>query len=179
MLDNGEYVKAAIRGDHEAFYLLMQEHKVRLYRIAYSYLKNETDALEAIQEVTYRAYIKIKKLREPQFFGTWLTRIMINYCVDEVKKRKRMIPSEMDLEKHEGIPAEGTGTSLNKIGIETALEQMDPKYQTIIRLKYFHDETITSIAETLDKPVGTVKTWLNKALKQLRRQLEREGETHA
>ena len=63
-------VVAAKQGDDEAFYMLIDENKAQLYKIAYSYMKNEVDVLEAIQETTYKAYMKIRKLREPKYFST-------------------------------------------------------------------------------------------------------------
>ena len=87
-------VKKAIKGDQEAFLALMHSYEEALYRAAISYLKNEGDALEAIQEVTYRAYRSIKTVKEPAYFKTWLIRIMMNYCQDVIKKSKREVLDE-------------------------------------------------------------------------------------
>ncbi|MEX2104755.1 MAG: sigma-70 family RNA polymerase sigma factor, partial [Bacilli bacterium] len=100
-------VHAAKNGDDDAFYRLILDNKEKMYRIAYSYFKNETDALEAIQEVTYRAYVRIKKLREPQYFNTWLIRIMINYCLDEMKKGNRFVQGEVNLENSDQLQTSG------------------------------------------------------------------------
>ncbi|UUZ92843.1 hypothetical protein LJK87_47525 [Paenibacillus sp. P25] len=88
-----ERVRAAQRGDDEAFYALVSEDKERLYRIGYAYLKNETEVLEAIQEVTCRAYMKVRKLKEPKYFHTWLIRILIHYCIDEQKRKRKSAAS--------------------------------------------------------------------------------------
>lgn len=170
-----QLVQAAKAGDDEAFYQLIVENKEKLYRIAYSYLKNEEDALEAIQEVTCRAYTKIGKLKEVQFFNTWIVRIMMNYCVDELKKKKRFVKQKIDLENTDLFKSEDQ-MDFNKWGIEPALHQMDPKIRSTIELKYFHDFTITEIARTIERPEGTVKTWLNKGLKALRSYIEKEGD---
>jgi len=66
-MDEQLLLKKAQRGDDEAFYQLMESMKQQLYRIALSYLKSEEEALEAVQEVTYRAYINIKKLKNQNF----------------------------------------------------------------------------------------------------------------
>lgn len=87
-------VKKAIKGDEQAFLSVMHAHKEALYRTALAYLKNEHDAIEAVQEVTFRAYKKIKTLKEPAYAKTWLIRIMMNYCQDELKKKKRFISHE-------------------------------------------------------------------------------------
>ena len=88
-MDIEELLRAAKRGDEEAFYALMSSQKERLYRIAYAYLKNEDDALEAIQETTYRAWKTFGRLREAKLFPTWIVRILLNCCNDEWKRRKR------------------------------------------------------------------------------------------
>jgi RNA polymerase sigma factor (sigma-70 family) len=90
-----QLVSSAQQGDDDAFYKLMQTHKEKLYRVAYAFFRNETDALEALQEVTCRAYLKLPKLKQPAYVSTWLTRIMIHVCVDEQKRKKRSLASDM------------------------------------------------------------------------------------
>jgi RNA polymerase sigma factor (sigma-70 family) len=85
------FVQKAINGDDEAFLKLMQTYKMDLYKTALAYLGNKEDSLEAIQEVTYRAYRSIYDLQKPAYVKTWLIRIMINYCNDQLKKNKRVL----------------------------------------------------------------------------------------
>lgn len=68
--------------------------KERLYRTAYLYLGNETSALEAVDEAVFRGLKALKKLRQPEYFDTWLTRILINECKKELKRLKRVCPAE-------------------------------------------------------------------------------------
>jgi len=175
-MDKQELIKAAKAGDDDAFYQLMVENKEKLYRIAYSYLRNEADALEAIQEVTCRAYMKIGKLKENKYFDTWLVRIMLNYCMDEVKKNNRFSNQEIDLNNSKIFRNDEEVINYNQYGLQPALNNMDPKIRSIIELKYFHDFTITEIAQTIERPEGTVKTWLNRGLTVLRSYLEKEGD---
>lgn len=164
-----ELVQKAKKGDEAAFYELMQLHKVRLYRIALSYLKNSEDAVEALQEVTYRAFRSIRKVKEPQYFTTWLTRILINYCNDELKKKKRTLVSD------NLISLMGSEHQSSWLEVEEVIGKLDSKTRQVIELKYVHDFKIKEIAEILECPEGTVKTWLNKGLKELRGQLEEKG----
>lgn len=167
-----ELVKAAQKGDSEAFYQLISEDIQKLYKIAYYYFKNQTDALEAIQEVTCRAYVKLQRLREPQFFSTWLTRIMINYCIDEQKRKKKLI--HMEEVNHEN--SSSNEWDIDTIFIEEALDALDPKYKKVIILKYFQDMSTQEISKALQCPEGTVKTWVHRALAQLRILLNKEGD---
>ncbi|KIL36604.1 hypothetical protein SD71_06160 [Cohnella kolymensis] len=165
-----QLVLAAQQGDDEAFFQLVSAEKERLYRIAFAYLKNESDALEAIQEITCRAYVKLRKIKEPRYFATWLIRILIHYCIDEQKrKRKVVILTEFPERKADSPPSD------DKLSLEGAIDRLAPHYRHIIILKYYQDMTLTEIARLLEKPEGTVKTWLNKALKQLRTHIGPEG----
>lgn len=156
------------QGDQEAFYNLISPHKIQMYKIAYSYFGNEQDALDAIQETTCRAYNNLYKLKQPEYFKTWLIRILINYCIDQKRKMKKSasIVQEMLIETQ--------NNQEDRILLRQALQALHPKYRSIIILKYFEDLTLKEIADILDRPVGTIKTWLNKALKQLRLELGEE-----
>jgi RNA polymerase sigma-70 factor (TIGR02954 family) len=166
-----QLVLAAQQGDDEAFFQLISAERERLYRIAFAYLKNETESLEALQEMTCRAYGKLRKLKEPRYFHTWIIRILIHYCIDEQKRRRKVhafirapLPS---LDPHAALD--------DKLELAYAIEKLDPRYQHVIILKYYQDMTLADIARLLEKPEGTVKTWLNKALTQLRAQFGQEG----
>jgi RNA polymerase sigma-70 factor (ECF subfamily) len=94
ILSEKKLVEKAIKGNEDAFLELIHSYQEPMYRTAISYLKNEGDALEAVQEVTYRAYRNIKTVKESAYFKTWLIRIMMNYCQDVIKKSKREVLEE-------------------------------------------------------------------------------------
>lgn len=176
-------IVAAIRGDAEAFYELMNLHKEQLYRIAFRYLQSEQDALEAVQEMTYRAYRSISKLKEPKFFQTWLIRILINTCNDELKRLKVQIPMNEEiiynnLKDLDDSTEPGGRADLQRLDILEALDHLDTKYRQVIELKYFEDLTIQQIAVALERPEGTIKTWLIQSYKQLKEYLQERGDSH-
>jgi RNA polymerase sigma-70 factor, ECF subfamily len=166
-------VKKAKRGDDKAFQELVEAEKERLYRMAYLYVKNESDAIDIVYETIYKAYISIKKLKETNYFSTWLTRILINTALDFIKKNKRVIPVE-ELERY------GNYKNIEKLHIEErmdlvdAIDQLEEKYKTVIILRYYNDLTIKEIAKILNYPEGTVKTNLHRAINQLRIYLRKE-----
>jgi len=164
-----EAARAAIKGDDEAFLELMKAYKIDLYKTALAYLRNEGEALEAVQEVTFRAYKGIRALREPSYVKTWLIRIMINYCNDMLKKRKRVVFNEA------AIYSEGRLENHDGLEIRDAMQGLDVRSQEILAMKYFQDLKISEIAAALDHPEGTIKTWLNRALKALREKLDENG----
>lgn len=168
-----QLVIRAIKGEDEAFLALMNDHKIKLYKIAFAYLRDQNEALEAIQEVTCRAYSSVHSLREPSYFSTWLTKIMMNYCNDQLKKKKRYLLKE-DLSSN-GLADQANHTRMELLD---AMEGLDPKERDLLTLKYFQELKIKEIAVLMKCPEGTVKTWLNKALKSLKSKLEEKGETH-
>ncbi|MFR5265383.1 sigma-70 family RNA polymerase sigma factor [Clostridium sp.] len=159
-------VKKAIRGDDEAFEYIVNNCKERLYRTAFAYVKNEEQALDVVQETVYKAYVSIEKLKNPEYFNTWITRILINNALTVIKKNSKIVYLDNNELINNIIANEAN--SDEKIYIWQALEQLELKHREVIILKYFDDLTVTEIARVLDCPVGTVKTYLNKGLKKLR-----------
>lgn len=166
MMSIEEQVKRAIKGDEKAFEYLMDISKEGLYRTAFAYAKNEQDAIDILQESVYKAYVSIDKLKEPKFFKTWITRILINNAISFIDKKKKVVyiaeQAAIDLNAYEV-----TGID-EKLDMLNAIEKLEDKYRNVVVLKYFQDLTITEISEVLNCPVGTVKTYLNKALNKLR-----------
>ncbi|MBB6454845.1 RNA polymerase sigma-70 factor (ECF subfamily) [Salirhabdus euzebyi] len=165
-------VKEAKKGDEEAFLLLINFVKESLYRTAFRYFGNEHDALDAVQEVTCKAYLKIDHLRKAEQFKGWMLRMMINHCNDVWKKRKRNIPVE------EIFYAGFVENNDDQLILMEMLLKLEPKIQEIIHLKYFDDWTIKQIADWKKVPEGTIKTWLNRGLQHLRVEWEKGEESH-
>ncbi|HEY5586192.1 MAG TPA: sigma-70 family RNA polymerase sigma factor [Ruminiclostridium sp.] len=162
-----ELVRKAQKGDDEAFYLIISNVKAKLYNTAYNYLKNESSALEAVSEATCRAYISIGKLKDCKYFSTWVTRIIINYCMDELRYLSKNSPMNQIEFSSIYIMDEESGIE-KSLDLMTNLKLIKPKYRDVIILKYIEDISIEEIARSLNKPEGTIKTWINRGLKQLR-----------
>ncbi|MBW4080646.1 sigma-70 family RNA polymerase sigma factor [Paenibacillus sp. S150] len=156
---------AGVHHEEAFFARLYAEHR-KMYVIALSYMRSEADALEVVQEASCRAWMKRKKLRDESAFTPWIIRITINCCMDELRRKKRVFPAE-------GL-AEQAAREMNsneRIDLERAMDRMKPKYRHTVMLKYYQDMTTAQIAEVLQKPEGTIKTWLREGLKQLRNDL--------
>ncbi|ALC85122.1 hypothetical protein AM499_04295 [Bacillus sp. FJAT-22090] len=163
-------VKRAIKGDEEAFLELMHSYQEALYRTAISYVKNEEDALEAVQEVTYRAYRSIKTVKEPAYFKTWLIRIMMNYCQDVLKRSNREIVEESLINRT------GVSEDFTYMEVEEALLTLSDYERELLHLKYFEGVKIKDIAVMWNTPEGTIKTRLHKALRALRNNFDEKGD---
>ncbi|MCR8644970.1 sigma-70 family RNA polymerase sigma factor [Paenibacillus sp. N1-5-1-14] len=170
-------VERARTYDDSAFAELMDHVKTMLYRIAYMHLKNEHDALDALQETTYRAYKAIRKLREPHLFRTWVTRIMLHVCMDELKRQSRGFRKKIDMQVNLQMTSGHTQLDQHDaIDLHMAIDRLKPQSKQIVILKYLEDLTIVQIAGLLDQPEGTTKTHLHKALTELRTIMGKEGE---
>jgi RNA polymerase sigma-70 factor (ECF subfamily) len=170
-LDTIRKIKLAQKGDDDAFYELLSERKSQLYKTAYAYVKNKEEAMDIVSETVYKAYISIKKLKEPSLFNTWLTRILINTSLDSINKNSRLVSFEENIKSDTLII---TADDEEIIDIKVAVDRLQGKYKTVVILKYFQDLTLVEIAKTLQCPLGTVKTMLYKALRELRLDLKEE-----
>jgi RNA polymerase sigma-70 factor (ECF subfamily) len=148
----------------EKFITEFDSLKEQLYRFAYLYLRNEALALEAVDETVFLAYKSIRKLRQPVYFKTWITRILINVCKKELRHAKLTAPFEEAVE-----PAQ---EDYDTLPLKDAIAKLPEELQIIINLRYFNEYTLVETAEILKLPQGTVATRQRKALALLRLELE-------
>lgn len=163
-------VKQAKNGDKSAFEQLFLLEKEYLYKCAFLYTKNREDALDLVQNCILKCMVSIRELREPKYFRTWMTKIMINCFNNEsVKKRKYVL-----LEK-EVLKEENTALSAEeKMDLYHAIDHLKFPYKEIIVQHYFASNKLTEIADMLDMPIGTVKAYHSKAKAKLREMMEVE-----
>ena len=141
-----------------------EEMKGRLYRTALLYLGGEAAALDAVDEAVYRAFLSHRKLRRPEHFNTWVTRILINVCNDELRRRKRE-PAMAEL-------PETAAEQFDALPLRDAVERLPRELRAVVALRYFSGYTLAETAEALDIPAGTVSSRQRKALALLRLELD-------
>ncbi|MDR5586792.1 MULTISPECIES: sigma-70 family RNA polymerase sigma factor [Clostridium] len=163
-------VKMAMKGDSEAFTSLIKENKTYLYKIAYSYVKNEQIALDILQESTYKAFINIKKLKKESVFKTWITKIVINECINTIRKNAKItyLNDNDILIKKEFISTE------EKLDLYEAIDKLRNNYKTVIILKYFNDLSLRDISYIMEIPENTVKSHLKRAKNDLSKILKED-----
>ncbi|MEQ7052793.1 sigma-70 family RNA polymerase sigma factor [Paenibacillaceae sp. P-4] len=173
-MNKTDLARQAIAGDEDSFTLLIQEKRESIYRMAYTYVRNKEDALEIVQETVYRAFISIHKLKQPQYFSTWLTKIAVNCSLDYIRKSKKVVYLDKE---HEGSYTQaGREEALD---LYEALDRLDEKTKTVIMLRYFEDIPLKEIAEVMDAPLSSVKSILYRGLQKLKLNLgesEYDGE---
>jgi len=156
--------------DERAFEDLVKKEKEKLYRIAFLYVKNENDALDIVQETIYKAFTSIETLREVKYFSTWITRILINNALDFLKKQKKILLSD-EIDKINNLNNE---KAEDKIDLVNAVKRLKEPYKTAIILRFYKDFTIKQIANILDCPEGTVKTYIHRGIYKLKLDLGKE-----
>lgn len=139
----------------------------RYYRLAYSYVHNDADAADIVQNGAYKAIKNSAKLQNREYASTWLYRIMINEIFRFCGQKKT-----------EPLPAEEqeaqTEDRYEDIDLKRALEELSDEDRMIVELKYFEDMKLEEIAEILDKNTNTVKSRLYRSIQKLRIRLEEE-----
>ncbi len=161
-------VKRAVKGDKEAFSNLMKNNKEYLYRVAFMHMKNQDDALEVVHETVYKAFISINGLKKPEYFRTWITRMLINTAIDSIKKRERHMAIE-DIQRCEEYILE-TNSDIS-LDLRKELDELKDDYKNVITMKYLQDMKIREIAKAIGKSENTVKTNLRRGLKILKTRL--------
>lgn len=142
--------------------------KKRLYRTALLYLGSESMALDAVDEAVYKGFCAYRKLRQEEFFETWMTRILINVCNSELRRRKR----ETVMEE---LP-ETAQEQFDALPLKEAVARLPKELRAVVVLRYFTGLTLTETARALDIPQGTVSTRQRRALQLLKLELsEQEG----
>lgn len=168
-LENEErLVKRAMKYDEKAIIRLFDHYKEYLYRIAYMYYKNEQDALDAVSECVTKVYINFPKLKHPEYFKTWMTRILINEVFADIKKNKKHI--SYDNLKEVGYEAEYPEDFISreeKMDLYAALNMLKPDYRIALILKYFEELSIKEISEIMGCSESNIKALLHRGRKKL------------
>ena len=142
------------------------ENYSRYYRLAYSYVKNESDAMDIVQEAAYKAIYKSDTLKNEKYIGAWICRIVINEAYNILrKKQKEDYPSlEMDLSQED---------CYEDLDLLQAIRKLKEEEQTVIYLRYYEGKQLDEIAEITQEKLSTVKSRLYWAMNKLKLALER------
>lgn len=144
----------------------------KYYRMAYSYVFREQDAMDIVQEGAYRAILKSDLLKQPEYVDTWICKIMINEALRFIKKNKL---ASVDMED---LPEQGQEDQVEDIDLQRALDKLDEQERTIVVLRYFEEEKIDTIGKVMELNVNTVKSRLYRAMDKLKKYMETGGAEH-
>jgi len=165
-------VKAAQKGDMAAFEELVARHRDKIYARAFSMLRNEDDAIDLSQEAWVKGWQRLHQFQGDASFATWMTRIVINLCLDQLRKQKRIKSESIDEMNEEtgGVerqmpvitpnPTEGLERSELRQRIDKALSQLSYEHRTVLILHEFEELEYKLIAKKMGCSIGTVMSRL-------------------
>jgi RNA polymerase sigma-70 factor (ECF subfamily) len=171
-LPDERLVRLAQRGDVIAFEQLVARHRDKIYARAFSMVRNEDDAVDLSQEAWVKGWQRLKQFQGESSFVTWMTRIVINLCLDYLRKQKRhRAESIEELEEESGgverqmptvsfNPSEGLERGELRQRIDKALGQLSYEHRTVLVLHEFEDLEYKEIAKRMQCSIGTVMSRL-------------------
>ena len=148
------------------------ENKESLYRFAYSYVRNEDDALDIVHDAICKSLISISTLKNIDNIKSWIYQIVSNCAIDYIRKNKKYVAISDDIEESNAIGYD----TYEDIDLQEALERLPEKYRIVIILRYFEDMKIGDIAQILKENENTIKTRLYNGLSKLKIELIEEEE---
>ncbi|MGX8794595.1 RNA polymerase sigma factor [Fusibacter sp. JL298sf-3] len=177
-------IAESISGDVASFEKLIEQYNRYVYNIAYRMMGNEEDAKDMAQEALIKAYKHIKTFKQESNFSTWLYRIVINACKDELRKRQASaisLDAEIGENSRVGDVIEDKNHSVNPVivyeqlelrnEIQSALDTLSEDAKIVVVLKDIMGYSYQEIGEILEIPIGTVRSRLNRSRQSLKAQL--------
>lgn len=148
---------------------ILLEKYDQYYRLAYSYVHNDTDACDIVQNGAYRALRGSGTLKNAAYAETWVYRIMLNECFRHLRQPRKYSYESM---QETGFELFYTEDNCDKIDLRRALDALPEKDKAVVILRYFEDRKLEEIADILEENVNTVKSRLYRSIKKLRDHLE-------
>lgn len=177
-------IERASGGDPSAFNRLMAEHERKMYAVALRMFANREDAQDCLQEAMLRVYRSIGSFKAQSSFSTWVYRITMNTCLDELRRKKSRPSTSLDSLYDAGFsPADEDNTPEKhseraelRRELGEAIRELPEDMRSAIVLRDIHGHAYDEIAQMLDVNVGTVKSRISRAREKLREKLQRKAE---
>jgi RNA polymerase sigma-70 factor (ECF subfamily) len=178
-----DLIRRALKGDQRAFESLYRAHRPRVYAVVVRRAADRDETEDLVQITFMRAFQALKGFRGDAAFSTWLTQIALNVCASHLRAQQVRQGYEAGdpLDRIERTPAHGESPEeaafarrrqdLVKEGIRT----LPARYREAVYLRYVQDRSYREITEALQAPMGTVKTWLCRARRQLQGEFQKSG----
>lgn len=139
-----------------------------LFHISYGILNNVQNCEDVVQEAVLKAYVNKDKLKQPQYFKTWMVRILMNECYSFLRKRRRECPLEEAVTEDKSADAFIREEYLD---LYESMRQLEERDRICVQLFYMEGYSVKEIAQIFRIPQGTVKSRLNRARTQLKKSL--------
>ena len=175
-MDQRELVERAQRGDHDAFSVLAGATIARLDAAARLIVRDHDLARDAVQDTLVRCWRDLPTLRDVVAFDAWLHRLLVNACLDLVRRQRRR-PVEVELMSiHAPATADFSGQLIDRDFLERELGRLDPEWRAIVVLHYFLEYPLPEVARMVAVPLGTAKSRPHRAIALLRSAASNDAE---
>lgn len=144
------------------------DKKIEYYRLAYVYVDNQEDALDALEDMIVAVYKNIGKLKKPEAYYSWSKTILVNICKSMLKKRSKSVAWE-DVNQEPYV--ESYEQKEYRADLAEHIALLNSNQQEAIKLRYFLDYDYQTIAEIMQVPLGTVKSRISIGLEKLKESL--------
>jgi len=165
-----EIIALVKKGDREAYREIVERYMKRAYYLALSFVRNSQDAMDISQDAFIRAFRKIKKFDTKRDFFPWFYKLLKNLCLDHLKRSRRI--HEVPLDGVRILKKEQEDREMKEV-LWRGIENLPMEQKEVIILRYFQQLSYKEIAETVDKPIGTVMSSLYYAKRKLKEAIGR------
>jgi RNA polymerase sigma-70 factor, ECF subfamily len=171
-MDEKEIIRQILSGDEEKYRLLLDRYQPGLVRHCFVMSGDYEIAQDLTQEASIKAYFKLKNYQEKYRFSTWLYKIATNLCLDYLRKKRHVSLTDIpELPSTLSTPQELAMKNESKQEIQQAVRILPIRYQTVVSLYYWQEQSYEEIAIIMDVPINTVRTWLKRAKERLKEEL--------
>jgi RNA polymerase sigma-70 factor (ECF subfamily) len=175
-VETGEYevIEACRRGERDAFRVLFEAHKDKVYSIALRYSGDESLAMDIAQDAFLKLFSSLPDFRGESAFSTWMYRLVVNACLDHKRRSWRLSPLADELIAVLRAPGDCLNALLQsetRDRVRAAVETLSPDMRMVVVLRYTEGLSYDEIAEVMGCSAGTVASRLNRAHKALERKL--------
>ena len=164
-----EYLKMKTKTNRDYVTKFIIENREGYYRLAYTYVKNQQDALDIVQEAICKALESQHKLKNPDGIKSWFYKIVVHTALDFLRKSNKIVLTEDEILEDIGG---SRSDNYEDTDLMSALDRLSDENKTIVVLRYFESMKLQDIASIMNMPESTVKTKLYSSLKKLRIELE-------
>ena len=174
-------IKRAQNGDVAAFEQLIETYERKIYNIALGVIKNPHDASDMAQEAIIKIYRSIRGFKGDCSFGVWIYRIVVNTCLDELRKQKKRSALSLEwaaedtglqIKSEDDTPEQALDREESVRIVRVAIDSLDEDYRVAILLRDIQELSYQEIADITNTNLGTVKSRISRARSQLKRKLE-------
>ena len=171
---DAELVRQAKKGGSDAFAELVRRHEKMVYNLSFRFARDGSLAEDMAQEAFLKAFRLLKGFRGDCSFSTWMYRVTTSVCLTELNRRKRR--GEVQLQPHHMGSFENSRIEASDMAeiVRRCVMHLPERYATIITLYYLEEMPYEEIAAIVEIPMGTLKTWMFRARKELRKIVEKE-----